>query len=283
MSIALAPPPVAAKLTPLERLEVLCDPGSLEVIRSEVASRHMGEKTRAGDGVVGGAGRVEGRPVFCYAQDAGYVGGSLGEAHADTIVRVIRLAGRAQVPVVGFVESGGARMQEGMAALGGYARIFRETVALSGRVPQVSVVTGLSAGGGAYSPALTDFVVMTRAASMFLTGPAVVRDALGEDVSAEDLGGTRVHQRNGVCNLVAETDAEAALLTRDLLSYLPERAGRAPAGRPARGRRAARGSATRARSCRPRRAPCTTCATWPAACSTTGRSSRSVRAGRATS
>ena len=188
MSIALAPPPVDEKLTPLERLEVLCDPGSLEVIRSEVASRHMGDKTRAGDGVVGGAGRVEGRPVFCYAQDAGYVGGSLGEAHADTIVRVIRLAGRSQAPVVGFVESGGARMQEGMAALGGYARIFRETVALSGRVPQVSVVTGLSAGGGAYSPALTDFVVMTRAASMFLTGPAVVRDALGEDVSAEDLG-----------------------------------------------------------------------------------------------
>ena len=183
---------------------MLCDPGSLEVIRSEVASRHMGEKTRAGDGVVGGAGRVEGRPVFCYAQDAGYVGGSLGEAHADTIVRVIRLAGRAQAPVVGFVESGGARMQEGMAALGGYARIFRETVALSGRVPQVSVVTGLSAGGGAYSPALTDFVVMTRAASMFLTGPAVVRDALGEDVSAEELGGTRVHQRNGVCHLVAD-------------------------------------------------------------------------------
>ena len=120
MSIALAPPPVEEKLTPLERLEVLCDPGSLEVIRSEVASRHMGDKTRAGDGVVGGAGRVDGRPVFCYAQDAGYVGGSLGEAHADTIVRVIRLAGRAQAPVVGFVESGGARMQEGMAALGGY-------------------------------------------------------------------------------------------------------------------------------------------------------------------
>ena len=235
MSIALAPPPVNEKLTPLERLEVLCDPGSLEVIRSEVTSRHMGDRTRAGDGVVGGAGRVEGRPVFCYAQDAGYVGGSLGEAHADTIVRVIRLAGRAQAPVVGFVESGGARMQEGMAALGGYARIFRETVALSGRVPQVSVVTGLSAGGGAYSPALTDFVVMTRAASMFLTGPAVVRDALGEDVSADELGGTRVHQRNGVCHLVADTDAEAALLTRDLLSYLPERAGRAPAGRPARG------------------------------------------------
>ena len=203
------------------------------MIRSEVASRHMGEKTRAGDGVVGGAGRIEGRPVFCYAQDAGYMGGSLGEAHADTIVRVIRLAGRAGAPVVGFVESGGARMQEGIGALGGYGRVFRETVALSGRVPQVSIVTGLSAGGGAYSPALTDFIVMTRAASMFLTGPKVVHDALGEDVTAAELGGTRVHQRNGVCHFVAETDAGAALLARELLGYLPQTSGSAPAARPA--------------------------------------------------
>ncbi len=233
MSVALAQPPVEERLSPLERLEVLCDPGSLDVIRSEVASRHMGEKTRAGDGVVGGAGRIEGRPVFCYAQDAGYVGGSLGEAHADTIVRVIRLAGRAGAPVVGFVESGGARMQEGIGALGGYGRVFRETVALSGRVPQVSIVTGLSAGGGAYSPALTDFIVMTRAASMFLTGPKVVHDALGEDVTAAELGGTRVHQRNGVCHFVAETDAGAALLARELLGYLPQSSGSAPAARPA--------------------------------------------------
>ena len=240
MSVAVARNPQAERLTPLERLELLCDPGSLEVIRSGVASRHMGEKTRAGDGVVGGAGRIEGRTVFCYAQDSGYVGGSLGEAHADTIVRVIRLAGRAGAPVVGFVESGGARMQEGIAALGGYARIFRETVALSGRVPQVSIVTGLSAGGGAYSPALTDFVVMTREASMFLTGPAVVRDALGEDVSAAELGGTRVHGRNGVCHLVADGDPEAALLARELLSYLPPRAGMPAAPRPVHDRTARR-------------------------------------------
>ena len=168
-----------------------------------------------------------------------------------------------------------------MAALGGYARIFRETVALSGRVPQVSIVTGLSAGGGAYSPALTDFVVMTRAASMFLTGPAVVRDALGEDVSAAELGGTRVHQRNGVCHLVAETDAEAALLARELLSYLPRARGLRARRR---GRRAtAVAPRPRARSCRARRAPSTTCATWRAACSTTARCSRSRPAGRATS
>jgi acetyl-CoA carboxylase carboxyltransferase component len=215
-------------LTPLERLEVLCDPGSLQVIRSEVASRHMGAKTRAGDGVVGGAGLVEGRPVFCYAQDARYVGGSLGEAHADTIVRVMRLARRAQAPVVGFVGSGGARMQEGIGALGGYGRIFREIVHASGKIPQISIITGLSAGGGAYSPALTDWIVMTRDSSMFLTGPNVVREALGEEVTASELGGIRVHERNGVCQFVADTDVEGAHLARNLLGYLPARAGEAP-------------------------------------------------------
>ena len=223
-ALALARP-AEETLTPLERLEVLCDPGSLQMIRSQVISGAMGARARPGDGVVGGSGLVEGRPVFCYAQDASYVGGSLGEAHADTIVRVIQLAGRARAPVVGFVASGGARMQEGAAALGGYGRIFRETVRLSGKVPQISIVTGLSAGGGAYSPALTDWVVMTRDASMFLTGPSVVRDALGEDVSAGELGGTRVQQRNGVCQFVAEGDVAAARLGRELLGYLPPRAG----------------------------------------------------------
>ncbi len=212
-------------VTPLERLEMLCDRDSLSLIRSEVISGVMGEKARSGDGVIGGAGTVDGRPVFCYAQDAGYAGGSLGEAHADTIGRVLELADRGRAPVVGFVSSGGARMQEGLAALGGYGRIFRRTVGLSGRVPQISVVTGLSAGGGAYSPALTDWIVMTDESSMFLTGPGVVRDALGEDVDAEQLGGTRVHERNGVCHFVADDDADAARLARDLLGYLPSHSG----------------------------------------------------------
>src|SRR6202000_98701 len=138
-----------------------------------------------------------GRPGFCCAQDAGYAGGSLGEAHADTIVRVLELADRGRAPVVGFVSSGGARMQEGVAALGGYGRIFRRTVALSGRVPQISIVSGLSAGGGAYSPALTDWIVMTESSSMFLTGPGVVREALGEVVDAETLGGAQPPSKNG--------------------------------------------------------------------------------------
>ena len=218
----------AEPLSPLERLESLCDPGSLQLIRSDVISSAMGDKARTGDGVLGGSGTVEGRRVFCYAQDPTYAGGSLGEAHADTIARVLELAGRGRAPVVGFVSSGGARMQEGIAALGGYGRIFKRTVALSGKVPQISIVTGLSAGGGAYSPALTDWVVMTARSSMFLTGPGVVREALGEVVDADQLGGTRVHERNGVCHFVAADDLDASRLARDLLGYLPSHRDIAP-------------------------------------------------------
>jgi acetyl-CoA carboxylase carboxyltransferase component len=212
---------IDAPISPLERLEALCDPGTLDVIRTEVISPAMGEKARAGDGVVGGSGLVDGRPMFCYAQDPSFAGGSLGEAHANTIVRVMELADRARAPVVGFVASGGARMQEGVGALGGYGRIFRRIVGMSGRVPQISIVTGLSAGGGAYSPALTDWVVMTEDSSMFLTGPAVVRDALGEEVTAAELGGRRVHERNGVCQFVAADEVDAIHLSRELLGYLP--------------------------------------------------------------
>jgi acetyl-CoA carboxylase carboxyltransferase component len=220
MSLALAPE-TDATLTPLERLEVLCDPGSLRLIRSEIRSLAMGDRARAGDGVLGGSGLIEGRPVFCYAQESAYLGGSLGAGHADTIVRVLELADRARAPVVGFVASGGARMQEGTAALGGYGRIFRRIVQLSGRVPQISIITGCSAGGGAYSPALTDFVVMTEESSMFLTGPGVVREAMGEDVTAEALGGRRVHERNGVAHFVTRTEPDAARLARELVGYLP--------------------------------------------------------------
>ncbi len=220
MSVAVLPG-TETRLSALERLELLCDPGTLQLIRSEVTSPAMGDRARSGDGVLGGSGQVDSRPVFCYAQDPSFAGGSLGEAHAGTIVRVLELAERGRAPVVGFVSSGGARMQEGVAALGGYGRVFHRTVALSGRVPQISVVSGLSAGGGAYSPALTDWVVMTAQASMFLTGPGVVREALGEEVDAEQLGGTRVHQRNGVCHLVAQDDLHSTQLARELLSYLP--------------------------------------------------------------
>ncbi len=213
---------------PLERLELLCDPGSFAPLRSGVVSGALGGRAGPGDGVAAGAGTVGGRPVFCYAQDPAFMGGSLGAAHADSIVRVMRLAGEAGAPVVGFVESGGARLQEGHAALAGYGRVFRASVELADRVPQISVVTGVSAGGGAYSPALTDFVVMTDSARMFLTGPRIVRAALGEEVSMEELGGPRVHSRNGVCQLVADSDAEAARLARELIGLLPARLGAPP-------------------------------------------------------
>jgi acetyl-CoA carboxylase carboxyltransferase component len=225
---------------PLRRLELLSDSGSLELIRTGVLSSRVGDRARPDDGVLAGAARVGGRPVFCYAEDPSYLGGSLGEAHADSIVRVMELAQRAGAPVVGFVESGGARLQEGHAALAGYGRIFRRSVELSRLVPQVSVVSGVSAGGGAYSPALTDFVVMTGEGRMFLTGPGVVRAALGEEVTMEDLGGPRVHGRNGVAQFSVETEADAAVLVRDLLGMLPSRLGdplpfahgSAPAGDP---------------------------------------------------
>jgi acetyl-CoA carboxylase carboxyltransferase component len=214
-------------LTPLERLEAVCDPGTVQVLRSRVVSERLGGRARPGDGVVGATGAVDGRPIACYAEDGSFLGGSLGERHADTIVRVLQTAGRARIPVVAFVESGGARMQEGTAALAGYGRIFRESVALTGIVPQISVVTGASAGGGAYSPALTDLILMTEDAAMFLTGPGVVREALGEEVNAVSLGGPRIHERNGVCQLVVADELAAAARVREILSYLPSAAGEA--------------------------------------------------------
>ena len=207
------------------RLEALCDPGTLQVIRSTILPRRESKRMQAGDGVVGGSGTVAGRPVYCFAQDQGFVGGALGEAHADTIIRVMEMAERAEAPVVGFIASGGARMDDGVAALGGYGRIFRHNVRLSGKVPQISVISGVSAGGGSYSPALTDFVVMTEGSAMFLTGPGVVEEVMGEKVDAEALGGSRVHSRNGVCQFETADDITAVQLVRDLLSYLPQRAG----------------------------------------------------------
>src|SRR5215208_1981389 len=136
MTLELATRP-DERLSALERLEVLCDPGSIQLVRTQVRSRRMGDKARDGDGILAASGRVDGRPVFCFAQDPSFAGGSLGQAHADSVVRVMQLARRARAPVVGFIESAGARMQEGLEGLAGYGRIFREHVALSGVVPQI--------------------------------------------------------------------------------------------------------------------------------------------------
>jgi acetyl-CoA carboxylase carboxyltransferase component len=223
-ALKLAPRP-AETLGPMDRLETLCDPGSIQLVRGDVVSRRMGGRAVPGDGVIGATGRVDGRSIACFAQDPAFLGGSLGEVHADTICRVMAVAGQAQIPLVGFVESAGARLQEGVAALCGYGRIFHAHTQLSGVVPQISVICGASAGGGSYAPALTDFVIMTRRASMFLTGPGIVREVTGEDVDAATLGGPKVHDRNGVCQMVAEDDVDAAWMVRDLLDHLPQHAG----------------------------------------------------------
>jgi acetyl-CoA carboxylase carboxyltransferase component len=215
------------------RLEELCDPGSLSVIRSAVVSPALDNGNgRGGDGVVAATGEIDGRQIVCYAQEPEYLGGSLGEAHADSIMRVLRLADQARCPVIALVSSAGARIQEGTAALSGYARIFRQQVLLSGRVPQITVINGAAAGGGSYSPALADFVLMDRDASMFLTGPGVVRDVMREEVTAAELGGPKVHSRNGVCDFVGADAGDCLQIVRDLLSYLPQSAGQLPPARP---------------------------------------------------
>ncbi len=200
-------------------LHLLCDPLSLRPLGPRPAAVRVG--------VFAGVGTVEGRPVVCYAHDGTLAGGSVGRTEADIIVHALRTARDRGVPVVAFLSCAGARLQEGAAALGGFGRIFSENVALSGRAPQISVVTGTSAGGGVYSPALTDFIVMTRPSAMFLTGPGVVREVTGEQVSAAELGGTRVHQGTGVCDFVVDDELEGALTARRLLAFLPSRVGRA--------------------------------------------------------
>jgi acetyl-CoA carboxylase carboxyltransferase component len=204
--------PLAARLDPLGRLEALYDMGTLELLEEPAGDRQIA--------VVAGIGSVAGRTVVAYAQDSRLGGGATGALEAESIVRVLQLARRRRTPVVAFLESAGARLQEGAAALGALGRVFSENVALSGYVPQISVLTGTAAGGGCYSPALTDFIVMTRKASMFLTGPRVVHEAVGEDVTADALGGAGVHQGNGVCQFVVDDDLEAVEVTRELLGYL---------------------------------------------------------------
>jgi acetyl-CoA carboxylase carboxyltransferase component len=204
----------------MDRMHRLFDHDSLQLLRTRIKSSALGDRAHEGDGVLTGIGTVDGRPVACYAQDARVAGGSLGEAQATAIVRLLGVARDAGMPVVAFLESSGARIQEGVAALAGYASLFNEIVALSGVVPQISIVTGVCAGGSAYAPALTDFVIMTRSAAMFLTGPRIIRGVCGEDISIDELGGPRVHRSNGVCQLVVEDELEAAGRARQLLSFL---------------------------------------------------------------
>lgn len=214
--------PERAIVDPQPPIAGLLDAGSFAPLRSGVVSRHVDVRDRAGDGVIAGVGAVAGRPVAIYRQDPSFMGGSLGEAHAETIVRVIELAREGRFPIVGVIASAGARLQEGVAALHGYARIFNAITAASGEVPQISLVSGAAAGGAAYTPAMTDFVVMTADAHAFLTGPSVVREVMGEDIDAAALGGPRVHDRNGVAHLIVPDEAAGAVTVRRLLAFLPQ-------------------------------------------------------------
>ena len=215
------------RLTAAERVARLTDPGSHIELGSQ--ARHHSTKfdlqrrRPAGDGVVTGLGRVDDRPVALFAQDSSVLGGSLGEVHAAKITRIIDWAARCRTPVIGMLDSGGARIQEGVAALDGYGAIFRASVLSSGRIPQISVILGPCAGGAVYSPALTDVVIMQRPrAQMFLTGPRVVKTVTFEDVTGEELGGLDVHSKHsGVVHLEAEDEFGAIDLARRVLSYLP--------------------------------------------------------------
>src|SRR5210317_2014774 len=215
------------KLTARERIELLLDEGSFEEWDTFVEHRcsdfGMTEKKVPGDGVVTGSGTLNGRLVFVFSQDFTVFGGSLSEAHAEKICKVMDQAMKVGAPIIGLNDSGGARIQEGVASLGGYAEVFQRNVLASGVVPQISLVMGPCAGGAVYSPAITDFIFMVEHSSyMFVTGPDVVKTVTHEIVTPEELGGATVHsKKSGVADLAMTNDVEALLLTRRFIDFLP--------------------------------------------------------------
>ncbi|MGV8137623.1 MAG: acyl-CoA carboxylase subunit beta [Mangrovibacterium sp.] len=216
------------KLTARERIDLLLDEGSFEEFDMFVTHRctNFGlDKTKfLGDGVVTGQGSIDGRLVYIYAQDFTVFGGSLSETYALKICKVMDMAMKTGAPIIGINDSGGARIQEGVTALAGYAEIFERNIMASGVIPQISAIFGPCAGGAVYSPALTDFIVMSKDTSyMFVTGPKVVKTVTGEVVSDEQLGGASVHgSKSGVSHFIAENEEEGISLIRKLLSYLPQ-------------------------------------------------------------
>lgn len=215
------------KLTARERLDLLLDDGSFvetgTLVESRVEEFGMEEKQYPGDGVVTGYGEVDGTPVYVYSQDFTVMGGSLGEMHAKKIERTIESALQTGVPLIGLNDSGGARIQEGAISLAGYGEIFRLNVKASGVIPQISAILGPCAGGAVYSPSLTDFIFMVEGVSkMFITGPDVVKEVTGEEITYEELGGTRVHgEQSGVAHFVYQNEERCIRKIRELLSYLP--------------------------------------------------------------
>jgi propionyl-CoA carboxylase beta chain len=224
----LAAQKAKGKLTARERIQYLLDEESFSeqglLVRTRATEFDLQKKAPAGDGVITGFGKIAGRDVAVFAQDFTALGGSLGLAHAQKICRLMDAALEARVPVIGLLDSGGARIQEGVDSLDGYAEIFYRNVKSSGVIPQISVILGPCAGGAVYSPALTDFVFMVEGVShMFVTGPEVVKQATGETVDFETLGGSAVHSaKSGVCHFVARSEPDCFRQVRELLSFLPQ-------------------------------------------------------------
>jgi propionyl-CoA carboxylase beta chain len=215
------------KLTARERIALLFDPGSFQELDQLVVHRStdfgMEKQREPGDGVVTGYGTVQGRLVYAFAQDFTVFGGSLSETHAAKIVKIMDLAVKNGAPVIGLNDSGGARIQEGVVSLGGYADIFLRNTLASGVVPQISAIMGPCAGGAVYSPAITDFILMVKKTSyMFVTGPDVIKTVTHEEVTKEKLGGAETHnQVSGVAHFAAESDEDCIALIRELLSFMP--------------------------------------------------------------
>ena len=216
------------RLTARERIDLLLDKGSFREVDAFVEHRthdfNLDEQKYLSDSVVTGWGTVEGRLAYVFSQDFTVFGGSLGEVHAAKICKIMEMAMKNGAPVIGLNDLGGARIQEGVVSLGGYADIFLRNTMASGVIPQLSVIMGPCAGGAVYSPALTDFIFMVRNSSyMFVTGPDVVKAVTHEDVSFEDLGGASVHaEKSGVCHVAGESEADTLYLLRKLLGYLPQ-------------------------------------------------------------
>jgi len=218
----------AGKMTARERLTLLMDEGTFTELDRFVVHRcadfGMGDRKVPGDGVVTGYGRVNGRTTFAFAQDFTVFGGSLGESYAAKICKVMDLAQRSGAPMIGLNDSGGARIQEGVVSLAGYADIFLRNVMVSGVIPQISAIMGPCAGGAVYSPAMTDFILMVKGtSSLFVTGPDVIRAVTHEEVTKEDLGGALTHStKSGVAHFASDNEEECLLLIRELLSYMPQ-------------------------------------------------------------
>ena len=216
------------RLTARERIDLLLDKGSFREVDAFVRHRthdfDLDKQKYMSDSVVTGWGTIEGRLAYVFSQDFTVFGGSLGEVHAEKICKIMDMAMKNGAPVIGLNDSGGARIQEGVVALGGYADIFLRNTLASGVIPQISAIMGPCAGGAVYSPALTDFIFMVRNSSyMFVTGPDVVKTVTHEEVSFEDLGGASVHsEKSGVCHMAADSEGDALYLIRKLLGYLPQ-------------------------------------------------------------